>query len=100
MKTTNDMVIFDTREESNKKVNKAARYKQIIEILNENPNPLSAREIATEMCKKGYTPSNERNYAAPRINELTEAGILGFADVKKCEYTGRTVYTFEVKKYD
>ena len=44
---TNPLV--ETRKESEEIVNKQRRYQQIIEILTESKEPLSAKEIAVEM---------------------------------------------------
>ena len=32
---------------------------------------MTAKEIAVEMYKKGYIPSDERNFTAPRLTELS-----------------------------
>ena len=110
MKTTTNMVkfepehiqnmaiitTFDTRVESHNVVNKKVRYTQIIEILENSTECLSAKDIAVEMCKRGYTPTNERNFAAPRITELIKTGVLDVIGKKKCDYTGKTVAIFKL----
>lgn len=53
-----------TRQESNLKVDRNTRYKEIIEKLYEYEEGLTAREIT---YKLGYT---ERNAVAPRLTEL------------------------------
>lgn len=87
---------YETRYEANESVDKQARYKQIIEILQEYPSGLTAKEIAIEMCKRGYTPTAERNFASPRLNEMMKVGILEPIGKTKCRYTGRMVSVFKL----
>ena len=42
---------YETRAESNESVNKHIRYSQITEILEENKEGLTAKQIAVEMMK-------------------------------------------------
>ena len=77
-----EMTSFETRRESYDTVDKRKRYTQIKEILLNND--LTAKEVAVEMYKKGYTPTDERNFAGPRLTELCEMGqveIIGKKDV-------------------
>ena len=86
---------LECRRESNELVPRQERYRQIIECLKEVPE-MSAREIASMMCLKGYIPSPERNYSAPRINELCERGVLEPCGKKICKSTGRKVTVFHL----
>lgn len=36
---------------------------------------MTAQEIATELYKRSITPSDERNFAAPRFTELADKGL-------------------------
>lgn len=92
-----EFTTLDTRAESNENVDKVKRYNQIIEILHEHTEPMSAKEIAVEMNRKGYTPTSERNFASPRITELLRNGILDVIGKKKCEYSGKTVSVFGIR---
>ena len=58
---------------------------------------MTAKEIAVEMYKKGYIPSDERNFTAPRLTELSIKGIVEPVEKKKCEYTGKTVSVYKVR---
>ena len=87
---------FETRFEANESVDKQLRYKQIFEILEEYPNGLTAKEIAVEMYRKGLTPTAERNFASPRLNEMMKVGILEPIGKTKCRYTGRMVSVFRL----
>jgi len=90
--------LAETRGESEEKVNKQLRYSQIIEILQEASEPMSAKEIAVEMERKGYTPTSERNFVSPRATELLKTGVLECVGKKKCEYTNKSVGVFELRK--
>ncbi len=89
-----EFTTLETRAEANESVDKQKRYKQIIEILSENNEPMTAKEIAVEMYKRGYTPTSERNFASPRITELLRTGVLDCLGKKKCEYSGKNVSVF------
>lgn len=89
------MITYETRSESYEKVDKTLRYSQILECL--DGKEMTAKEIAVEMYKKGYIPSDERNFVSPRITELMYKGIVEFKNKKKCQFTGKTVSTFKVR---
>ena len=86
----------ETRSEANEKVNKALRYKQIIECLRERP--MSAKQVAVMMYHKGYIPTTERNFTAPRLTELTYKGIVEPVGKTKCSYTGKTVAVYALRE--
>lgn len=86
--------LLETKSESEAKVPKQKRYAQILEILSSNTEPMSAKEIAVEMYKKGYIPIAERNYSAPRITELLDMGKVDCVGKKICKYTGHSVGVF------
>ena len=62
----------------------------ILAILCER-GPMTAQEMACELHKRGYTPTRERNFAAPRMTELKEAGLIEVVGKKKCFMSGRNV---------
>lgn len=91
---------FETRGESNEKVDKKKRYSQILEILEEKGS-LTAKEIAVEMCKRGWIPTSERNFASPRLTEMLYDGRVETCGKKICQYSGVKVAVFkrrEMKK--
>lgn len=90
--------LIETRKESELLVDKKKRCSQIIEILKESEEPLTAKEIAVRMCKKGYIPTSERNFSAPRITEMLDKGILDCVGTKLCEYTGKNVGAFVLRE--
>ena len=92
------MPTLETRAEANESVDREKRYAQIIEILTEHPNGRTAKEIAVLMFAKKYTPSSERNFAAPRLTELCKRGIVEPCGKKKCIYTGKTVAAYRLRE--
>lgn len=89
------MVSKETRRESYEKVDKVTRYKQIVEII-ANLGSCSAKEVAVEMCNLGYTPTEERNFSAPRLTELVKLGVVDMVGKKVCSYTKKSVTVYEL----
>ena len=89
------MITFETRHEANETVDKQKRYMQIIEILGDKE--MTAKEIAVEMYKRGYVPTPERNFAAPRLTELSINGIVEPIGKRTCQYTGKTVAFYKMR---
>lgn len=90
---------FETRRASYETVDKAKRYQQIIEIMQDMDKPMTAKEIAVEMKKRGYAYTDERNVSAPRITELLEKGILDCSKTKvRCKYSGKMVSQFVLRR--
>lgn len=97
---------LEARAEAHETVDKNLRYKQIIECFIDEENfikayptasytkGLTAKRIAAMMHKKGYIPTDERNFTAPRITELCQMGIVEPIGKKKCAYTGKTVTAY------
>lgn len=85
---------FETRGESHEKVDKKKRYSQILEILEEKGS-LTAKEIAVEMCKRGWIPTSERNFASPRLTEMLHDGRVETCGKKPCQYSGVKVALFK-----
>lgn len=87
---------FENRRESYETVDKKKRYKQILEIMIDNKEPMTAKEISVEMYKRGFTPTSERNFSHPRISELLKNGVVDCIGKKKCLYTNKMVSVFEL----
>lgn len=92
-----EMTTLETRAEAEEKVDKQKRYRQILECLNET-GEMTAKEIAVKMFTKGYIPTTERNYAAPRLSEMSKQGIVEPIGKKKCVYTGKTVAVYAIRE--
>ena len=43
---------------------------------------------------KGYIPTSERNFTAPRLTELSKMGVVEPIGKKMCQYTGKTVAVY------
>lgn len=87
-----EITSFDTRRESYDTIDKRKRYMQIREILYKNE--LTAKEVAVEMFKKGFTPTPERNFAAPRLTEMCIKGEVEIIGKKVCGYSGKKVSVY------
>jgi len=92
-------VTEETRRESYNAVlrDAAARRRVVFEILTERGG-MTAREVSAELHRRGITATDERNFAAPRLTELKEAGQIEATGKKICEYTGRSVAIWAVKE--
>ena len=88
---------LDTRGDAHEEVNKARRYSQIIECLRETPH-MTAKEIAVRMMSKGYIPTSERNFTAPRLTELSQAGIVEPIGKTVCAYSGKSVAVYALRE--
>ncbi len=88
---------LDARAEAYESVDKKKRYSQILEIMIDNKEPMTAKEISVEMYKRGFTPTSERNFSSPRITELLRDGTLDVVGKKKCKFTGKTVSVYAVR---
>lgn len=60
--------------------------------------PLTAKECAVIMMQKGYIPTSERNFSAPRMTELAKSGELVAIGKKVCEYTGKKVAVYALRE--
>ena len=86
----------DTRAESHETVDKARRYAQIMECFRDEPE-LTAKECAVLMHHKGFIPTSERNFTAPRLTEMSNKGIVEPVGKTKCRWTGRTVAVYRLR---
>ena len=89
---------YDTRGEANEKVDRQKRYNQILEILGEHDEGLTAKETAVYMMRKKYIPTSERNFTAPRLTELMDMGRVEPIGKKVCEYTGKKVAVYAIRR--
>lgn len=87
-----DAITKETRRESYYTVltTLTERHKAVLTILKECGN-MTAQEIATELYKRGITPTDERNFAAPRLTELADKELVQAVGKKICSKTGRSV---------
>lgn len=90
------MVTHETRKLSFEdiKSKKKVRYEQILDILMSGEK--TAKEIAVELFELHLIPSSERNYAAPRLTELEQMGLVEVVTKKRCNYTGKMVAVYSI----
>jgi hypothetical protein len=99
LRRAGEYTTYDTRWESHEKVDKQKRYEQIMEILFENGD-LTAKEVAVIMFGKGYTPTSERGWSAPRLTEMSQKGIVEPIGKKVDAYTGKKVAVYTLLNRD
>ncbi len=86
---------IETRRESNEKVNKKAREQQVLEILSDGMER-TAREVAFEMCERGFTNNYERNNASPRLTDLLEDRKVMVVGRELDQLTGKKVAVYRI----
>ena len=84
-----------TRREAEKKVDKQKRYGEILAMLSKWGD-LTAKECAYLMFRQGFIPSAERNFTAPRLTELRQAGKVEVTGKRVCKWTGRNVAVYGI----
>ena len=85
----------ETRKESYEKIDKNAREQQILEILSDGIER-TAREIAFEMCERGFTNTVERNNASPRLTDLLEKRQVTIVGRAMDYTTGKKVSVYRI----
>jgi len=75
------------------------RKQMILDVLGEY-GELTAQELAAVLHKRGYVPSDERNFTAPRLTELRKAGMVEPTGKTLCKKTGRKVTLWAVAGKD
>ncbi len=96
----NKMITEETRLESYNKIipKQPVRYDQIIYILRNNPEGLTAKEIAVKLYELKLIPSTERNFVSPRLTELLKKGKVQTIGKRVCKYSNRKVAVFKIVK--
>lgn len=89
---------YTTRRESLDNVDKRKRYSEIKYILSKFPDGLTAKQIAIQMKRLGYTDNDDRNNAAPRLTELSLIGVVEPIGKTKCSFTGKMVSVYKLIK--
>ncbi len=89
------MITKETRAESLNELDKTKRYEEIRYALKNEANGLTARELAKKLG------SEERNYVAPRLTELTRKNEVEVISKRYDKKTKRNVavYALNDKKY-
>ncbi len=89
----------ETRRESYNAVLPTVKQRRglVLALLRER-GPMTAQEVADELHRRGVTPSAERNFAAPRLTELKDAGQVEATGKKICGKTGRSVTVWAARE--
>ena len=92
------MITNETRRESYKKIipKQPVRYDQIIYILKNNSEGMTAKEIAVKLYELKLIPSTERNFVSPRLTELVKQGKVKTIGKRICQYSNRKVAVFKI----
>ena len=96
LRRAGEFTTYETRGEAHEKVDKRKRYSQILECLMENGS-LTAKECAVIMMQKGYVPTSERGWCAPRMTEMSQNGIIEPIGKKVDIYTGKKVAVYAIR---
>ena len=91
-----EITTFETRHQSNEKVDRQKRYSQILEVL-QGGKEMTAKEIAVEMWNRGYIPTSERNFTAPRLTEMSQKGIVEPIGKQLCQWTHKMVAVYKIR---
>jgi len=76
-----------------------ARQDTVLQIL-KDCGDMTAQEIAAELHRRGITPTDERNFSAPRLTELADMGLVRAVRKKVCGKTGKKVSVWSVVTED
>lgn len=75
------------------------RQKNVFQIL-KDCGDMTAQEIASELHRRGITPTDERNFSAPRLTELADMGLVEAVKKKICNKTGKRVSVWTITGRD
>lgn len=80
---------METRRESYDaiKTKRSDRRNLILEIL--GSRQMTASELTEEMLAKGYIKYYDRNFVAPRLTELKQAGVVEVVGKRPSKRTGK-----------
>ena len=93
-------ITLETRAESEQTVKKQIRYQQIIGVLKDYPDGLTAKQISVHLLNRGFVPDSDRNHSAPRLTELSVKGIVEPIGKTTCQWTGKTVSVYALREVE
>lgn len=93
-----ERVTYTTRMLANEEIPRKVRYTQIVKILKASTKPMTAKQVAIEMFRKNLVPSDERNWCAPRLTELSKNGIVEPVDKVYCDFSGKLVCRYKLRE--
>ena len=87
--TMSDIIASNNRKEAWDKIHikENDRRRVVLEVLGKNQMTVS--EMVQALIQDGILKYPDRNYVAPRVNELKEMGVLVSAGKRESIYSGR-----------
>lgn len=84
-------ITYATRKEAHEFVGgrRDDRCEQILEVLGDRQ--LTVSEIVKELLDKGAIKYYDRNFVAPRLTEMKEAGVVKVVGKRPCIMSGRNI---------
>ncbi len=94
-----EAITLQCRNEAYEEVDKETLRNQIVNIMKENKEPMSVKEVSVEMFKRHLIPNDERQSCAPRMTELSKMGIIEPCGSKKrCPHSKIKVSVYKLRK--
>lgn len=89
-------ICLDNQKEANEKVDRKRRYRQILSVMEEINEPMTAKQIALCMYNRGMSYTDDRNISSPRLTELENENKVEVVGKTKCEHSGKTVSLYKI----
>lgn len=89
---------LECRHDSYEITDKQKRRKDILFVLSNSSQPLTAMEIAVDLYWLGNVDRIDRNYVSPRMTEMLKDGTVEQVGKERCKYTGRMVTCFQIRR--
>lgn len=90
------MITQETRRESNQKTDRVNMQGHVLRVLQSCELPLTAREIAIQLCTEHIIPYPERSVIQPRITELVSDGKVVAVGKVYDQVTDRNVAAYKI----
>ena len=89
---------LECRHDSHEATNKQKRRADILFVLENSSQPLTAMEIAEDLFLLGKVDRIDRNYVSPRMTEMSLDGTVEPVGKKTCKFTGRKVTCYQIRE--
>ena len=91
-----DTIITRREAHSDIKPKKASRQSLVLDILKDRQ--MTVEDIMDELLAKGYIKYFNRNFVAPRLTELKDAGIVETVGTKKSCRSEKQIAVWQKKR--
>lgn len=88
---------LECRNDSHEITDKQKRRKDILWLMRNHNDPMTAMEIAYLLSQYGLSRF-ERNAAAPRLTEMCQDGTVEPVGKKRDKWTGRMVTCYQIRE--